>query len=337
MKKEEFINPFIHLLQSNDEDSLFCIVLFIALVLIQQNETGMMQQQNELYRFMGKNGSLTRLLQIIQDDSIQREDVKQFSTLIIASLYKAIQLPDKFRGSIIDLLKQMSNGDDVEVVHLSILVLSRIAECKDNHTDITSGDFENALRNYIQSDNPQTVDQAFCNVPYASDLWGGLFDVAKNSVKLEQSEPGLFLNFDLPKFTTKTPVATAVEQPEMGDQIGIFLQYELQSTLQDTERQLKPRQAVIERTQALMAKVLEAMIGIQASEIDFYATNILDEQNGEARRREIQCPSLLLITSVPVPDEVLDSKRSPIDKILQSEHALALYNFRIDEGMLAHL
>ncbi|KAA6375312.1 MAG: hypothetical protein EZS28_029161 [Streblomastix strix] len=52
---------------------------------------------------------------------------------------------------------------------------------------------------------------------------------------------------------------------------------------------------------------------------------------------EVQCPSLLPITSVQVQDEVLDSKRSSIDKILQSEQALTLYNFRIGEGMLAHL
>ncbi|KAA6354603.1 MAG: hypothetical protein EZS28_049869, partial [Streblomastix strix] len=79
------------------------------------------------------------------------------------------------------------------------------------------------------------------------------------------------------------------------------------------------------------------MNGVQANEIDFWATNILDEQNGEARRREIQCPSLLPVTSVPVPDEVLVAKRSPIDMILQSVQALALYDFRIGEGMLAHL
>ncbi|KAA6371108.1 MAG: hypothetical protein EZS28_033366 [Streblomastix strix] len=78
------------------------------------------------------------------------------------------------------------------------------------------------------------------------------------------------------------------------------------------------------------------MTDVQASEIDFWATNILDEQNGEARRREIQCLSLLPVTSVLVPDNVLDAKRSPIDKILQSEQALALYNFRIGVGMLAH-
>ncbi|KAA6370093.1 MAG: hypothetical protein EZS28_034379 [Streblomastix strix] len=161
--------------------------------------------------------------------------------------------------------------------------------------------------------------------------------MSKNSIKPEQSEPGLFVNFETPKFTTKTPVATAVEQPEMGDVIGKFLQAVLQPTLQDIERQLTPRQAISERTQMVMTKVLEALTGVQANEIDFWATNILDEQNGEARRREIQCPSLLPVTSVPVPDEVLDAKRSPIDKILQSEQALALYNFRIGEGMLAHL
>ncbi|KAA6359834.1 MAG: hypothetical protein EZS28_044640, partial [Streblomastix strix] len=155
--------------------------------------------------------------------------------------------------------------------------------------------------------------------------------MSKNSIKPEPSEPGLFVNFDTSKFTTKTPAATAVEQPEMGDEIGKFLQAELQPTLQDIERQLTPRQAVSERSQMLMAKGFEAMTGVQANEIDFWATNILDEQNGEARRREIQCPSQLPIISVPVPDEVLDAKRSPIDKILQSEQALALYNFRIGE------
>ncbi|KAA6396803.1 MAG: hypothetical protein EZS28_007665 [Streblomastix strix] len=96
-------------------------------------------------------------------------------------------------------------------------------------------------------------------------------------------------------------------------------------------------EAVSERTQRLMAKVLEAITSVKASEIDLWATNILDEQNGEARRKKIQCPSLLHITSVPVPDEVLDLKRRPIDKILQSKQALALFNFKISEGIPAHL
>ncbi|KAA6344518.1 MAG: hypothetical protein EZS28_052235, partial [Streblomastix strix] len=133
--------------------------------------------------------------------------------------------------------------------------------------------------------------------------------MSKNSVKPEPPEPGLFANFDPSKFTSRIPVMTIVEQPELGDVIGRFLQSEQQPTLQDIERQLTPRQAVSETTQALMAKVLEAMTGLQASEIDVWATNILDQQNDEARRREIQCPSLLSITSVPEHDEVLDSKQ----------------------------
>ncbi|KAA6360241.1 MAG: hypothetical protein EZS28_044233 [Streblomastix strix] len=107
--------------------------------------------------------------------------------------------------------------------------------------------------------------------------------------------------------------------------------------LQDIQHWLTPRLAVSKRTQALMAKVLEAMTSVQASEIEFWAKNILDEQNSEALRREIQCQSLISITSVTVPEEVLNSKRSLIDKILQSELALTLYNFRISEGILAHM
>ncbi|KAA6337587.1 MAG: hypothetical protein EZS28_052776, partial [Streblomastix strix] len=159
--------------------------------------------------------------------------------------------------------------------------------------------------------------------------------MSKNSVKPELSEQVLFENFDTPKFTTRTPVTITVEQPEQVDEIGKFLQSEQLQTLQDIEHQLTSRQAVSERRQMLMASVLQAMSGLQSSEIDFWATCILFKRNGEDRRREIQCPSLLPITSVLVKDEVLDSQRFPIDKILQSEQALALYDFRICEGILA--
>ncbi|KAA6378061.1 MAG: hypothetical protein EZS28_026413 [Streblomastix strix] len=77
-----------------------------------------------------------------------------------------------------------------------------------------------------------------------------------------------------------------------------------------------------------MAIVLEAMIGVQTSEIDFWVTNILEEQNSEARRREMRCPSLLHISSVLKPDEVLDLNRSPINKIFQSEQTLALHSIQ---------
>ncbi|KAA6373749.1 MAG: hypothetical protein EZS28_030724 [Streblomastix strix] len=161
--------------------------------------------------------------------------------------------------------------------------------------------------------------------------------MSKNSVKPELSEPGLFVNFDTPKFTTRTPVTTTVEQSEQVDEIGKFLQSEQLQALQDIEHQLSSRQAVSERRQTLMASVLQAMTGLQSSKIDFWATCILLKHNGEDRRRELQRPSLLSITSVLVKDEVLDSKRCPIDKILQSQNALAQYDFRIGEEILAHV
>ncbi|KAA6374900.1 MAG: hypothetical protein EZS28_029572, partial [Streblomastix strix] len=109
--------------------------------------------------------------------------------------------------------------------------------------------------------------------------------MSKNSIKLEPSELGLFVNFDPQKLTARTPVTTKVDQLESEDEAEKFLQSEQQPKLQDIERQLTPRQAAGERTQMLMAKGLEAMTGVQASEIDFLATEILDEKNGEARTR----------------------------------------------------
>ncbi|KAA6371531.1 MAG: hypothetical protein EZS28_032944 [Streblomastix strix] len=71
----------------------------------------------------------------------------------------------------------------------------------------------------------------------------------------------------------------------------------------DTLHILITTQAVCDGTQALLAKVMQAMTGLQAREIDFLATNILVEQNAEPRRREIQFLSLLSTTSIPVPEE----------------------------------
>ncbi|KAA6383944.1 MAG: hypothetical protein EZS28_020527 [Streblomastix strix] len=93
--------------------------------------------------------------------------------------------------------------------------------------------------------------------------------MSKNSIKPEPSEQGLFVNFDPPQFTAMALVTTINEQPDMEDEIGKFLQSELQPMLQDIERQLTPWMTVNERTQTLMIKVLDAMSGVQASEFDF--------------------------------------------------------------------
>ncbi|KAA6372267.1 MAG: hypothetical protein EZS28_032205 [Streblomastix strix] len=106
--------------------------------------------------------------------------------------------------------------------------------------------------------------------------------ITKNSVQLERSELELFVYFDPSKFVAGTPVTTTIEQLEQREEIDKFLQFEQQPTLLDIEYQLSIRQAVSERKQALMAKVMEALTSVHASEIDFRATNIPDEQNGES-------------------------------------------------------
>ncbi|KAA6384098.1 MAG: hypothetical protein EZS28_020375 [Streblomastix strix] len=73
-------------------------------------------------------------------------------------------------------------------------------------------------------------------------------NLSNNSVKPEPSELGLFGNLDTPKFTTKTPIMTAIEQTSSGDYNEKFLQTEHQPPLQEIERQPTPRQAVSERT-----------------------------------------------------------------------------------------
>ncbi|KAA6370074.1 MAG: hypothetical protein EZS28_034399 [Streblomastix strix] len=59
--------------------------------------------------------------------------------------------------------------------------------------------------------------------------------ISKNSVKSEPPEPGLFVNFDTPKFTAQTSVTIINEQPEMGDEIWKFLQSKQQPMLQVIE------------------------------------------------------------------------------------------------------
>ncbi|KAA6397273.1 MAG: hypothetical protein EZS28_007203 [Streblomastix strix] len=168
-----------------------------------------------------------------------------------------------------------------------------------------------------------------------SSYWMVIFKkISKKSVKLEPSEQRLFVYFDTSKFTERTYSANAIQQSEFEYEIWKYLQSEQQSTLQDFDRQITLRQMASEKTQELKENVLEAFTGVHACEVEFWVTNIQDEHNGEASMREIQCQSLLPITSVSVPDEVLDSKRSPIDKILLSEQALELSNFRICEGKL---
>ncbi|KAA6388277.1 MAG: hypothetical protein EZS28_016194 [Streblomastix strix] len=129
-----------------------------------------------------------------------------------------------------------------------------------------------------------------------------------------QIEPGLFGNFETPKFTTKMQTTIITEQFNAEDNIGKFLQTEHQPMLQDIEHQLTPRQVVSEKTAIIISRVLESITCTIIADIDFQALNIFAEKNAEAQRRKIQCLQLLPITNIPQYDQILGTNRSPIDK-----------------------
>ncbi|KAA6366891.1 MAG: hypothetical protein EZS28_037581 [Streblomastix strix] len=129
--------------------------------------------------------------------------------------------------------------------------------------------------------------------------------ISKNSIKTELPEPGLFVNVNPLKFTAKTPV---------------------------TRRRDREASSVRITADATTHRVTtNSKVGSQLEDASTYGKSLGGDD------WEIQCPSQLPYTSVPVPDKELDSKRSPIDKILLYDQALALYNFRIGEGILTHM
>ncbi|KAA6378069.1 MAG: hypothetical protein EZS28_026405 [Streblomastix strix] len=109
----------------------------------------------------------------------------------------------------------------------------------------------------------------------------------KNPVQPEPSELELSVNFDTQNFTVRTPTTVVVEQSEPKDGNRKFFQSEHQPTLHDIERQVTSKQTISERSQTIMAKLLKVITRTYITEIDFSTTNIQDEQNGEADRKEI--------------------------------------------------
>ncbi|KAA6393260.1 MAG: hypothetical protein EZS28_011214 [Streblomastix strix] len=73
---------------------------------------------------------------------------------------QTVKVPDELRFSVIDELKQMSEyKNDKKIIRLSSIVLSMLAECEQNHTDIITDGFSGIIRIYITQDEPKTIYQ----------------------------------------------------------------------------------------------------------------------------------------------------------------------------------
>ncbi|KAA6377888.1 MAG: hypothetical protein EZS28_026586 [Streblomastix strix] len=70
----------------------------------------------------------------------------------------AVKVPDEIRFSVIDELKQMSQyGSDLEIVRLSAIALSMLAESEQNHTDIIAGGFPNIISRFLTYEDIKVI------------------------------------------------------------------------------------------------------------------------------------------------------------------------------------
>ncbi|KAA6390335.1 MAG: hypothetical protein EZS28_014139 [Streblomastix strix] len=137
LNAEKFMIPLIHLLDCNIKKGVLQIIHFLAEFLTKINENGKIQQEDEFRIVLERNNELSKLEQIFSADKFKDDDIKKYAAIIIASLYKALKIPDKFRFAVIDCLKEViyneyKYDDEEDLVELASLALSRIAECEDN-------------------------------------------------------------------------------------------------------------------------------------------------------------------------------------------------------------
>ncbi|KAA6398701.1 MAG: hypothetical protein EZS28_005767 [Streblomastix strix] len=158
LKQEKYIMPLIHLMENKGENILFRIAQFLSIIIIQMNQTGIIQQEDDLQKVLENNGGLAQIVKIFRNNNIQNRKINKFCALLIGQLCKALKIPDEFRSSVIQCLKEISDDNFQYLIESSSLVLSRLAECKANHTDITTGEFVNLIMKYLQSNNHKIID-----------------------------------------------------------------------------------------------------------------------------------------------------------------------------------
>ncbi|KAA6381300.1 MAG: hypothetical protein EZS28_023173 [Streblomastix strix] len=104
LKQERYIMPVIHLMDNEDENVLLNITYFLGFIIIEMNQTGQIQPEDELRKVLENNGGLAKLVKIFQNDNFEEKQINQFVAIIIGSLHRAVKIPDDIRSSIIGLI-----------------------------------------------------------------------------------------------------------------------------------------------------------------------------------------------------------------------------------------
>ncbi|KAA6336291.1 MAG: hypothetical protein EZS28_052887 [Streblomastix strix] len=69
-----------------------------------------------------------------------------------------MKVPDQFRSSVIRVLKELAQDQDDKIIYVSAIVLSWLAECPDNHSDIISDDLSSLIDRFILNANLHIID-----------------------------------------------------------------------------------------------------------------------------------------------------------------------------------
>ncbi|KAA6366072.1 MAG: hypothetical protein EZS28_038401, partial [Streblomastix strix] len=108
------------------------------------------KQENKIRDVFEKCGGMIKLIQIFQSNIYKNKLIVQYSIVAIGLLHKAMKVPDGLGFAVIDELKQMSEyGGDLEIVRLSAIVLSMLAESEQNHSDIITDGLSRIISRYI--------------------------------------------------------------------------------------------------------------------------------------------------------------------------------------------
>ncbi|KAA6363123.1 MAG: hypothetical protein EZS28_041350 [Streblomastix strix] len=160
LKKEKYLNPLIRFLDCKDDIEISRILFQLIAILSPVNETGQIQQKDEIRSFMENNGTLDHLIQIFLHYQFTNNIIgKGLCAIAIGFLHKAMQIPDEFRGAVIEKLKQTTENKEKFPLFFpqqSANVLSRLAENCGNHTNIISGNFAYILNKCISDTDQQT-------------------------------------------------------------------------------------------------------------------------------------------------------------------------------------
>ncbi|KAA6393810.1 MAG: hypothetical protein EZS28_010662, partial [Streblomastix strix] len=150
-----FINKGIiptmqRLLDSRDE---LCVKIAVGIIerIIHASQQQQQSQgvQIDIRQIIENDGTLDKLVTVLQNDEYQDQEVNQNASLAIGQIFKASPLPKEFRNDVILTIKKMTNNEDQYISCVAIGILAGLAECQDNHSDILSSNYPASIARFI--------------------------------------------------------------------------------------------------------------------------------------------------------------------------------------------